>query len=243
MSNEEKIVNFKINDKKIIAYENDTILEVAKREEIYIPTLCFLKEINLIGTCDMCLVEIEGKEGLVKACKTVVEEGMNIYTNTTQIEDTRKVNLDLILSNHNKECNLCVMSGNCELQDLANKYNLVDSTFSGYKIKNKIDDSTYSIVKEFDKCILCQRCISTCEKVQGIGTLKLKKDGLKSKVIPKIGNCLNESNCTFCGQCIQNCPTGALHEKDDTEELKQKLKDKDITVIVQTAPSVRVALR
>ena len=190
----------------------------------------------------MCIVEIEGRRGFATACVQKVEEGMVVHTNTPEVIEARRVVLDLIISNHKIDCLKCIRSENCELQSLARKFNILDVEFPGEMVEHKIDDVSPSIVRDFNKCVLCRRCVATCKNVQGIGALACVNRGFESCISTVGDNSLNDVNCTFCGQCIQSCPTGALHEKETTDKVWEKLKDPDTYVVVQTAPAVRVAL-
>ena len=239
---EEKIINLVIDDLNVHVPQGTTILEAARTVGIDIPTLCFLKEINEVGDCRICLVQIEGRRGFTAACIQKVEEGMIVHTKTSEVMEARKVVLDLIISNHKVECLSCVRSGNCELQDLAKQFNMQDIMFEEEKIKHEIDNQSTSIVRDFDKCILCRRCVSTCKKLQGVGAIDCINRGFESSVSTVDNKSLKDVNCTFCGQCIVNCPTGALHEKESIDEVWKKLKDEDSYVVVQTAPAVRTAL-
>lgn len=239
---EKKLINLTIDDIKIEAPEGTTILQAAKKAGIDIPTLCFLKEINEVGDCRMCIVEVEGRRGFATSCIQTVEEGMIVKTHTPNIMEARHVILDLIISNHHRDCLTCTRSGNCELQKLAIKFNVLDVEFEGEKSVHKIDELSPSIVRDFNKCILCRRCVATCKKVQGIGAIDCINRGFESCISTVEDKSLNDVNCTFCGQCIEACPTGALHEKESINDVWPKLKDPDTTVIVQTAPAVRVAL-
>ncbi len=236
------MVKITINGAEVEVEEGTTILEAAKKVNIDIPTLCFLKEINEIGDCRMCIVEVEGKRGFATSCIQKVEEGMVIHTNSEKVIEARKTVLDLILSNHDRECLTCVRNGNCELQRLAQEFGVTDIKYQGERNRHKIDDKSPSIVRDFNKCVLCRRCISTCKNVQDIGAIDCTERGFSSCISTAENLSLNDVNCTFCGQCIENCPVGALKEKDNTQEVWEKLKDKDTYVVVQTAPAVRVAL-
>ena len=219
-----------------------TILEAAKHAGIDIPTLCFLKDINEVGDCRMCIVEVEGRKGFATACIQTVEEGMIVHTHTPNVLEARHVILDLIISNHAKDCLTCTRSGNCELQTLAVKFNVLNVEFPGEMTKHKIDDLSPSIVRDFNKCILCRRCVAACKNVQKIGAIDCINRGFESCISTVGDNSLNDVNCTNCGQCIQACPTGALHEKETINDVWVKLKDPETYVVVQTAPAVRVAL-
>ncbi len=236
------MVNLKIDDKKVCVPEGTTILEAARQAGIDIPTLCFLKDINEVGDCRMCIVEVEGRRGFATSCIQTVEEGMVVHTHTQNVLEARHVILDLIISNHAKDCLTCTRSGNCELQDLAIKFNVLDNEFTGEKSVHKIDDKSPSIVRDFNKCILCRRCVATCKNVQKIGAIDCINRGFDSCISTTYDHSLNDVDCTFCGQCIESCPTGALHEKENINDVWAKLKDPDTYVVVQTAPSIRVAL-
>ena len=236
------MINLTIDGIKVSVPEGTTILEAARTIGIDIPTLCFLKDINEVGSCRMCVVEVEGRRGFATACIQKVEEGMVVKTNTKNVCEARDVTLDLILSNHHKDCLVCVRNGNCELQRLAQKYNLQDVLYQGKMQEHKIDDESPSIVRDMNKCVLCGRCVATCKKIQKIGAIGFTNRGFKSCVSTAEDASLNNVNCTNCGQCIMSCPTGALREKDNTKDVWNLIKDEDKFVVVQTAPAVRAAL-
>ncbi len=236
------MVELTIDNKKVAVKKDCTVLEAAREARIDIPTLCYLKDINEVGDCRMCVVEIENKRGMIPSCVQKVEDGMVVHTNTDQVVESRRMMLDLIISNHDQDCLTCTRSGNCELQELAKKFNLKDIRFSGEKNKFEIDDLSPSVIRDFNKCILCRRCVATCNNVQGIGTLATVNRGFNSCISTIENRSLNDVNCTFCGQCIKSCPTGALREKDTIDEVMEKIKDPNTLVYVQTAPSIRVAL-
>ena len=239
---EKEMVNLTIDNQKVTVPKGTTILEAAKTAGIDIPTLCFLKEINEVGDCRMCIVEVEGRRGFATSCIQTVEEGMVVHTHTQNVLEARHVILDLIISNHAKDCLTCTRSGNCELQTLATKFNVLNIEFEGERTEHKIDDLSPSIVRDFNKCILCRRCVAACKNVQKIGAIDCINRGFESCISTVGDHSLNDVNCTFCGQCIEACPTGALHEKETINDVWVKLKDPETTVIVQTAPAVRVAL-
>ena len=241
MSNQ-KIIHLTIDGKQVEVPEGTTILSAARQANIDIPTLCFLKDINEIGDCRMCLTEVEGRKGFATSCIQTVEEGMVVYTHSPSVLEARKVILDLIMSNHERDCLTCTRSGNCELQALAVKFQTKGIRYEGERNKHQIDEISPSIVRDFNKCILCRRCVSACKNVQKIGAIDCINRGFESCISTVGDHSLNDVNCTFCGQCIEACPTGALHEKDSTDIVWEKLKDPDTYVVVQTAPAVRVAL-
>ena len=239
---EEKIIHLTIDGVEVEVPEGTTVLEAARKANIDIPTLCFLKDINEFGDCRMCIVEIEGMRNFATSCIQKVAEGMVVHTHTEAIMKARKMVLDLILSNHNRDCLTCIRNGNCELQSLAQKYNIQKVHYEGEKVEHEIDDKSPSIVRDFSKCILCRRCVSTCKKVQEIGAITSAERGFNSCISTAENQSLNDVDCTFCGQCIEACPVGALHEKDCTEDVWKAIHDPEIVTIVQTAPAVRVGL-
>ncbi len=236
------MINLTIDGLNVSVPEGTTILEAARTAGIDIPTLCFLKDINEAGDCRMCIVEVEGRRGFATSCIQKVEEGMVVKTNSKDVSEAREVVLDLILSNHHKDCLTCVRNGNCELQKLAQRYNKQDILYSGELCEHEIDQCSPSIVRDFNKCVLCRRCVATCKKVQKIGAIDVAGRGFNSCVSTVDNLSLNDVNCTNCGQCIMSCPTGALREKDNTKDVWNLIKDEDKYVVVQTAPAVRAAL-
>ena len=237
-----EMIKINIDGRDIEVEKGITVLQAARKAKIDIPTLCFLKDINEAGDCRMCIVEIEGRRGLVPSCNTKVEEGMKIKTNTPAINESRKVILDLILSSHNRACLTCVRNRNCELQTLAEKFGMGEIEYPGKEVEPHIDDLSPSIVRDASKCIMCKRCVATCKNVQKISAIDVAGRGFKSHISTTNEASLNDVNCTNCGQCIQACPTGALREKETIDDVWLKLKDPDTYVVVQTAPAVRVAL-
>jgi len=237
-----KQVTLTIDGRSVTVPEDYTVLQAAKELDINIPTLCYLKDINQIGACRMCLVEVKGGRALQASCVLPVSEGMEIKTNTPVLRETRKTIMELILSNHNRECTTCVRSNNCELQNLARQFGIQDIYFKTKLSDPKIDDLSPSIVRDQSKCILCRRCIAVCHDVQGVGVIQATNRGFHTTVEPAFNMSLNEVACINCGQCIQACPVGALKEKDDTEKVWEALANPDLHVVVQTAPAIRVAL-
>ena len=235
-------VNITIDGIKVTVPADYTVLEAAKEAKIYIPTLCYLKDINQIGACRMCLVEASGTRGLAAACVLPVTEGMVVTTNNEKIRKARKANLELLLSNHNRECTSCVRAGNCELRTLCTELGVRDYPYEGSKTESVVDDLSPSIVRDNSKCILCRRCVAACKDVQKIGAIGGGRRGFKTRVGCIYDKSLVDSPCVNCGQCIAACPTGALHEKDSTADVWSALADPDKHVVVQPAPAVRAAL-
>ena len=236
-------VNLKINGMAVSAPQGSTILEAARIAGIEIPTLCFLKEINEIGACRICVVEVKGARSLVASCVYPVSEGMEVFTNTKKVIESRKKTLQLLLSNHDRKCLSCVRSGNCELQKLCKDLGVEDEKFyDGVKNEYEIDDSAVHMYRDNSKCILCRRCVAVCDKVQSVGVIGANERGFITNISSAFGMGLGETSCVNCGQCIAVCPTGALSEKDDTDKVFAALADPTKHVIVQTAPAVRAAL-
>ncbi len=237
-----EMVNITIDTRKIQVPKDYTVLEAARYANIDIPTLCFLKDINEIGACRMCVVEIKGARSLQAACVYPVSEGLEIFTQTPKVRESRKVTLELILSNHDKKCLTCVRSRNCELQKLAEELNIKDIRFEGEMSQHPIDDLSPSIVRDPNKCVLCRRCVNMCKNVQKVAVIDTNERGFKTIVGSAFEKPLAEVPCINCGQCINVCPVGALREKDDTDLVWEALANPDLHVVVQTAPAVRVAL-
>ena len=241
---DKKMINLTIDGIAVTVEEGTTVLEAAKAAKINIPTLCYLKGINQIGACRICMVEIEGARGLAAACVMPVGEGMNVKTNTPKLRQVRKDNLGLLLSNHNRECTTCVRSGSCELQALCTEYGVSEITYAGAKTFSPdcIDDVSPSIVRDNSKCIHCRRCIAACQNIQKIGAIGMSKRGFNSTVGAAFNVSLADSPCVNCGQCIEACPVGALHEKSEIDNVWNALADPDKFVCVQPAPAVRASL-
>ena len=219
-----------------------TVLQAARKAGVKIPTLCYLKDVNQIGACRVCLVEIERVRGLVASCVYPVNEGMKVFTHTQKVLTARKQVVELLLSNHPQECLTCSRSTNCELQSLAKELGLSEVPFVGEKKTFTIDTSSASVVRDASKCILCRRCVPICNQIQEVGVLGLVNRGFESTVGPPFKHGLGEVNCTNCGQCINVCPVGALKEADHTARVWAALADPNKHVVVQTAPAVRAAL-
>lgn len=235
--------NIKINGMPVAAPKGSTILEAAKFAHIDIPTLCFLKEINEIGACRICVVEVKGARSLVASCMYPITEGMEVWTNTPKVLNSRKKTLELILSDHDKKCLSCVQSGKCELQKLCTDLKVDDELFyEGERTHYKVDTSAAHMYRDNNKCILCRRCSAVCETVQGIGVIGANERGFATNISCAFEMPLGETSCVSCGQCIAVCPTGALSEKDCTGEVFAAIADPEKYVIVQTAPAVRAGL-
>lgn len=234
------MVKITIDGREVIAKEGSTILEAAASAGINIPTLCFLKDINEISACRVCVVEVEGFERLVTACTETVSEGMVIYTNSHRAKTARETNLKLILSQHDGDCTTCVRSKNCRLQDLASEMNITDNPFPKDVRKNEWPMDSYLIRKE-SKCIKCMRCIEVCDKIQSLKIWDLDGSGSRTTVGVSHNRTFTEADCALCGQCITHCPTGALSIRDDTAKVTAALEDPEITTVVQVAPAVRTA--
>ena len=241
---EQKMITLTIDGISVTVPDGTTVLEAARAAKINIPTLCYLKGVNQIGACRICMVEIEGARGLSAACVMPAGNGMVVRTNTPKLRAVRKDNLELLLSNHNRECTSCVRSGNCELQALCNEYGVDGNRFEGEKTfkPTDIDDLSPSIVRDNSKCIHCRRRIATCQNVQKISAIGMGKRGFKSTVGPAFGVSLVDSPCVNCGQCIEACPVGALHEKSEIDKVWAALADPEKFVVVQPAPAVRASL-
>lgn len=235
-------VTIKINNRTIEADSSMTVLEAAKQSGVQIPTLCFLKDLNQSGACRMCVVEVKGNRSLVTSCNYPVSEGMEVFTHSKRVLDSRKRTMGLILSNHSKDCLSCIRNQNCELQALSDQMGIRHVDSSRAQTPPTFDNVADGIVRDTTKCVLCGRCIEMCKKAQGLGILNYIGRGFKTKVGPVFDYSFNDVNCMQCGQCITVCPVGALSEKEEIHEVIQALNDPTKTVIVQTAPAVRASL-
>lgn len=236
------MINLTINNKAIQVEEGTTIFEAAKLNNILIPHFCYMENVHQIGSCRICVVEVEGGKTLMASCVTAATEGMIVHTNSERVRSVRKVIFELMLSDHPKECLSCWRNQNCELQDLGNLIQLTEFRYEGAKSKDVIDSSSPSIVRDSSKCILCRRCVTVCNEIQGVGLMNPHHRGFSTFIGPSEDELLGESVCTNCGQCVLVCPVGALKEKDTTAVVWEALYDKTKTVVVQTAPAVRAAL-
>ena len=238
------MINLKIDGMNVSVPAGTTILEAARQVGIDIPTLCFMKEYNEIGACRICVVEVNEGRGfrIVASCVYPVTEGMEVKTNSIEVQKSRRTTLELMLSTHERKCLSCVRSGNCEFQALCTDYGVADeSIFDGMNPKYEIDCSAPHMIRDNNKCILCRRCVAAC-KAQKVGVIGANDRGIDTNIACGFNLGLNETGCVSCGQCIVNCPTGALREKDDTDKVFEALNDPEKVVIVQTAPAVRAAL-
>lgn len=237
-----EMINITIDGIKTQVPKGSTVLQAAKSLNIDIPTLCYLKDINEVGSCRMCVVEVQGARSLQASCVLPAAEGMVVKTNSSAVRNARKMILELILARHERECLTCSRNLNCELQKLCEELGVESVRFEGEKIHYAVDSSSPSIVRDQNKCILCGRCIKICKKVQETGAVDFARRGVRTTVTTAFDKGLNEVKCINCGQCIKFCPVGALREKDDTEKVWEALSNPDMHVVVQTAPAVRVAL-
>ena len=234
------MVNLKIDGIAVSVPENTTILEAAAKAGIKIPTLCYLKELNEIGACRICVVEIEGTDKLRAACNNPVEEGMVVYTDSPKVRKARKTNLQLILSQHDSKCTTCYRNGNCSLQTLSEDFGITDNPYTETPAKNNWNYE-FPLIREESKCIKCMRCVQVCDKVQSLNIWDLKGTGSHTTVGVAGGKTIESVHCSLCGQCITHCPVGALHERDDTVKVMRALEDENKVTVVQIAPAVRAA--
>ena len=237
------MVNIKINDVPISVEEGTTILEACREAKMIVPTLCYLKDINEIGACRVCVVEIKGIERLVTSCNNTVKEGMEIYTNSPKVRDARRINIKLILSQHNCFCPTCVRSGNCQLQKVANDLEFGSGTFKQHITEEKWP-MDFPLIRDESKCIKCMRCIQICDKVQSLKVWDIAKTGSRTTVNVSLGRNIKEADCALCGQCITHCPVAALSGRDDKRPVFSQngmLNTRRKTTVVQVAPAVRTA--
>ncbi len=238
-----EMVNIQINGRDYAVPAGSTVIDAARIAKIDIPTLCYLKGVNEIGACRLCLVEVKGARGLMAACVTGVTEGMEIFTNTPKVREARKTNLELVLSTHKKECLSCIRSQSCELQKLCRDLGVTDEArFAGKNVEYPKDESTAFLVRDNDKCILCRRCVAACKNMQGIGVIEALNRGFDTHIGSAFEQPLAATSCVSCGQCIVACPVGALYEKDDTDKVWEALNDPTKHVAICTAPSIRATI-
>ncbi|WP_294451691.1 [FeFe] hydrogenase, group A [uncultured Gemmiger sp.] len=237
------MVNVTVNGSPIAVPEGTTILNAARAAGVEIPHLCYLKGLNEIGACRICCVEIEGERNLVPSCNNPVFEGMVIRTNTDRVRRTRRINVELILSQHDCKCATCVRSGNCQLQTIANDLGILDNTYPQDLVTGirALWPKDFPLYRDTNKCIKCMRCIQVCDKIQGVNVWDLSGTGSRTRVDVSHNRRIKESDCVLCGQCITHCPVGALRERDDTGRLFQAMADPHKVTVVQIAPAVRTA--
>jgi NADH-quinone oxidoreductase subunit G len=241
------MINLTINDQPVQVEPGATVLEAAKQLDIYIPTLCHLdlhdlKMVNKVSSCRVCMVEVQGRRNLAPACSTPVSEGMVVHTDSLRAIKSRRVMVELLLSNHPQDCLICERNGNCDLQKLAAELGVREIKYKGLKSNHAKDTSSYSLVRNPDKCILCRRCETMCNEVQSVGVYSAVDRGFDTSIKTAFDLPMIETSCTFCGQCVSVCPTGALTEVDNTRNVWNAIKKPGKVVIAQTAPAIRVAL-
>ena len=241
------MVEVKINNIVVSVPEDATILEAAKKVGVHIPTLCHLdmhdiKMINQVGTCRVCMVEIAGRHNLAPACATAVYDGMEVHTNTARSINARRTNAELLLSNHPPDCLVCERNLTCELQHLSAELGIKENKYKGDRLRSEKDDTSYSLVRNAEKCVLCRRCETMCNEVQSVGVYSTVHRGFETVIGTAFDSPMLETTCTFCGQCVAVCPTGALTEIDNVAEVWSAINDPEKYVVVQTAPAIRVAL-
>jgi len=237
------MVNITINDKPLVVKEGTTIMDAASSAGVYIPHLCFLKEINEIGACRLCCVEVEGEDKLIPACDNVVFEGMKIITNSPRVRSACRTNLQLIMSEHDGKCTNCTRNQNCQLQKLASDFNLLNSRYEKNFKLQKLEtwNNDFPIIRDAAKCVQCMRCIQICDKVQSMKIWDLIGTGSRTRVGISRNVSIEKTDCTMCGQCITHCPVGALHEREDIGRVVSAIENPDLITVVQIAPAVRAA--
>ena len=239
---EQKMINLTIDNVPVSVPEGTTVLEAARNAGIKIPTLCYLKDINEIGACRMCVVEVKGARSLMASCVYPVAEGMEVFTNTPKVRHSRQLTLELILSNHRMDCLTCARNAHCELRQLASDLGIDAVRYANDQLPPQLETTALHLVRDNSKCILCRRCTAMCSKVQQVGVIGCNDRGFATHVGPAFDRDLVEVDCISCGQCIVACPTGALNEKDDTYAVMQAIQDPNKHVVVAPAPSIRATL-
>lgn len=234
------MIHAKINGKEIQVEKGTTIMQAAEQAGFKIPKLCFLKEINEIGACRVCVVEIEGKQNLVASCNNVVEEGMSILTDSHKVQSARETNVEFILSQHDYRCATCVRNRNCALQNLAKDLNIIEVPYKS-EIEHQEWNNDFPLIRDAGKCIKCMRCVQVCDKIQDMKVWDIINTGKRTSISTRDNQSIEKTDCAICGQCITHCPTGALRERDDTRKVWNAISDEDKIVIVQIAPAVRAA--
>ena len=234
------MVNLTIDHIPVTVPEGTTILDAARSAGIHIPSLCYLRGVNEIGACRVCVVELVGMDRLVAARNNVVEEGMEVLTSSPKVRETRRINVELLLSQHDCHCATCVRSGNCSLQTIANDLNILDLPFEK-KVPETRWDRSFPLFRDASKCIKCMRCIQICDKVQTLNIWDVAATGSRTTVDVSLNRKITQADCSLCGQCITHCPVGALRERDDTRQVFEALADPNKITVVQVAPAVRTA--
>ena len=234
-------MSIKINNTEYEVEAGITVLEACHRAGIRVPTLCWMREMNEIGACRICVVEVKGAKSLVTSCVYPVSDGMEVVTNSEKVLNSRKMNLELLLSTHDQNCLSCIRSTDCELQTLCHEYGVDGMKFIGERPRYPMETSTLHLVRDNNKCILCRRCVAAC-KQQFVSVIGANDRGIDTHIACAFEKPLNDVPCVSCGQCIVVCPTGALTEKDDTDKVWAALADPTKHVVVQTAPSIRATL-
>ncbi len=234
------MVNLTIDNRPVSVPEGTTIMRAAASVGIMIPHLCFLEGINEIGACKVCVVEMQGKTKLITSCNSPVEEGMVLYTNSPKVRRVRRTNVELILSQHDCTCAMCVRSGNCNLQKIANDLGIIEIPYRK-EVPTAPWNHSYPFIKDAGKCIKCMRCVQICDKVQDLHIWDVQNTGSRTTVDVSMNKCIEESDCSNCGQCVTHCPTGALRERNDVPEVFKALADPEKITVVQVAPAVRAA--
>lgn len=235
-------VDVTINGREISVEDSSTILEAAEKAGFHIPTLCHLKELSPTGACRVCVVEVDGARSLVPSCAFPVRDGMVVRTHTPRVLEARTTIVQLLLANHPPECLTCVRNGDCELQSLSESLNIREIPYRGERRRAPVDLSSPSIERDPEKCILCGRCVRICDEIQGVSAISLINRGFNATVAPAFDRDIDQTSCVTCGQCILQCPTGALRERSNIQQVWDYLHDPDMHVVVQTAPAVRVAI-
>jgi NADP-reducing hydrogenase subunit HndD len=231
-----------IDGRPVEVPDGTSVLDAARKAGVKIPTLCYLEDVQSIGACRLCLVEIEGARTLMASCVLPATEGMKVYTNTPRVREGRRTVMELLLSEHAGNCQICNRNNDCELQAIAYELGIREIRYEGAKTTTEVDDSTAGVVRDAGKCIKCRRCVAVCGQVQAVGALFPQFRGFKTVIGPAFGQDLDQVACVQCGQCAAVCPVGAIVERSNVPKVWAALADKSKTVVVQTAPAVRASL-